>query len=71
VIGVVLNKATRRSSTGYYYQYGHSRYGHDTSQHNAPAADDLVPPQAERASSNGHAPAPDPSRVPGGPTPFR
>ena len=27
VIGVVLNKASRRISTGYYYQYGHSQYG--------------------------------------------
>lgn len=71
VIGVVLNKASRRMSTGYYYQYGHSRYGQDTSQNTAASADDLLPPQTERASSNGHAPTPEASRAPGSATPFR
>jgi non-specific protein-tyrosine kinase len=71
VIGVVLNKASRRTGTGYYYQYGHSRYGQDHSQNNAASADDLLPPQADRASSNGHAPTPEPTRLPGTATPFR
>ena len=71
VIGVVLNKATRRSSTGYYYQYGQSRYGQQSSQSSAAMPDDFVFPEANGASSNGHAPAPDVSRVPGAPPPFR
>jgi capsular exopolysaccharide synthesis family protein len=77
VIGVVLNKATRRSSTGYYYQYGHSRYGQNSAQNGALRADDLVPPAADHTSSNGHAPAPAPApalgadRMPGAEPPFR
>ncbi len=71
VIGVVVNKASRRTSTGYYYQYGHSRYGQDKSQNHAASADDLLPPEANRTSSNGHAPTPAAGRVPRTATPFR
>jgi len=71
VIGVVLNKATRRSSTGYYYQYGQSRYGHPSIPNNAATPNDFVFPEANGAASNGHAPAPDASRVPSAPPPFR
>ena len=62
VIGVVLNKASRRISTGYYYQYGHSQYGQCTAQNHSPTQDDLVPPRGNVASSNGHAPAPETER---------
>ena len=71
VIGVVLNKASRRISTGYYYQYGHSQYGQGTAQNHSPTHDDLVPPQGNLASSNGHALAPETSGVPPPSTPFR
>jgi capsular exopolysaccharide synthesis family protein len=71
VIGVVLNKASRRTGTGYYYQYGHSQYGQDNAQNSPASADDLLPPEGDRASSNGHAPAPEASRAPGPVTRFR
>lgn len=71
VIGVVLNKASRRISTGYYYQHGHAQYGQGTSNDNASRAEDLVPPEPDRPSSNGHATAPDARRVGGSTTPFR
>jgi capsular exopolysaccharide synthesis family protein len=71
VIGVVLNKASRRISTGYYYQYGHSQYGQPTAQNHSPTQDDLVPPEGHVASSNGHARAPETSQVLPPPPPFR
>ena len=50
VIGVVLNKSSRRVGAG--YQYGYSRYGQGNASHaNEATANDLVPPQAEPATS--------------------
>jgi polysaccharide biosynthesis transport protein len=52
VIGVVLNKASRRVGAGYSYRYGYPHYGQDTSSHdNEATADDLLSPQDDPAPS--------------------
>jgi succinoglycan biosynthesis transport protein ExoP len=48
VIGVVLNKTSRRVGAGYSYRYGYAQYGPNKSpQDNEATADDLLSPQAD------------------------
>ncbi len=54
VIGVVLNKASRRVGAGYYFQYGQRPYGQLTAGHdNEASSDDLFAAED---------PAPEPDR---------
>ena len=59
VIGVVLNKTSRRVGTGYSYRYGYSRYGENSaSQDGEATADDLLSPQVDHAPSSDQPSAP-------------
>jgi capsular exopolysaccharide synthesis family protein len=59
VIGVVLNKTSRRVGAGYSYRYGYSRYGeNNASEDNQATADDLLGPQPELVPSGDDASAP-------------
>jgi capsular exopolysaccharide synthesis family protein len=61
VIGVVLNKSSRRIGTG--YSYGYSRYGQPNSSHaNEATADDLVLPEPDGVSSDNKSSMPVASR---------
>lgn len=57
VIGVVLNKTSRRVGAGYSYRYGYasSAYGQDTApKSNEATADDLLSPQEDPVASDDH-----------------
>jgi receptor protein-tyrosine kinase len=59
VIGVVLNKASRRVGAGYSYRYGYPKYGQDApSQDHEATADDLLSPQEDLAPSRDSSPEP-------------
>jgi capsular exopolysaccharide synthesis family protein len=63
VIGVVLNKTSRRVGAGYSYRYGYSRYGESkTSQANEVSEADLLSPQPDIVPSDDRSTAPAASR---------
>ena len=51
VIGIVLNKTSRRVGSGYYYQYGKRPYGQMATSDNNATADDLLLPQPGHSSA--------------------
>jgi capsular exopolysaccharide synthesis family protein len=63
VIGVVLNKTSRRVGAGYSYRYGYSQYGQNTAvQEGEATADDLLSPQANPVPSVDERSSPSASR---------
>jgi capsular exopolysaccharide synthesis family protein len=72
VIGVVLNKTSRRVGAGYSYRYGYSRYGeNNASQDNQATADDLVLSRADLALTGDESLPPAPIQVARAASPLR